>query len=477
MEPAGQPKDPEAVREQLFEAVYSDDPELLYELCADHRELVIDHFPIWRRVPGDAQESGELERYASGLLGVASCFAERLDEPSLLEALTGVEEDNPLVEWGAALERASELSDQLEFEEASALLVDTLIDTRQLRGTGVDYYLPRTFGLLGDCYFQGGRVEMALAPTENALAACEERGDLAGIRAFLARRFEILRYLDRRPEASLAAAQLAELTEGRAEKWFRAQAAHQMVGEPRCRVVLEVEGERVELAQANLERLGALRYVYVRDRPPLGGARGWVSRGERWGREGDTDEALSAFRTASKIDPYDPQPYYQAGVINLAAERGYEAVESFSLAEELSPGWFDVRAQLALAQSVAEGRVTPSMPQILRRLEHPTLPPAQGLTLANKAAEDAPEFAPLLLLKARHLVRSDSPDEAVATLEAARDCATEPDVRTRILLELALLRSPIERRPLLEEAVALEGNLVAAATARLVLERMERLGI
>lgn len=476
MEPSWPAIDPDTLRQRLFAAVHSGDHELLFELCQDHRDLVLDHFPVWRRVPGEEREPDALERYASGLLGVASCFAERLGEPGLLEALTGSEEgdsDNPLVGWGEALERASLLNEELEYEQAVELLVDTLIDTRGLRGTGVDYYLPRTFGLLGDSYFQGGRVEQALTPTENALAACEERGDLAGIRAFLARRYEILRYLARREEAADAAEQLAALTDGRAERWFRIQARRQREGEPPCRVVLEVEGERVELEDARLERLGALRYVYVRDRPPLGGARGWVARGERWAREGDTDEALSAFRCAARVDPHDPQPHYQSGVVNLAAERGYAAVESFSRAEELSPGWFDTRAQLAIAEGVASGRLSPALPQILRRLEHPSLPASKGLALARKAEEEAPRCAPLLLLKARHLARGGEPEAALEALEAALEAAEERDVRTRLLLELALLRGAEERRQLLVEAIELKGNLVAAATASLVLRRLE----
>ncbi|MBL4849975.1 MAG: hypothetical protein JKY65_30980, partial [Planctomycetes bacterium] len=119
----------------------------------------------------------------------------------------------------------------------------------------------------------------------------------------------------------------------------------------------------------------------------------------------------------------------------------------------------------------------PTLPLTLRRLEHPTLPPARGLAMARKAEEDTPDFAPLLLLKARHLVRGDEPEQAREALGAALDHGTEPDVRTRLLLELALLRSPAERRCLLEEAVALNGNRVAAATAHLVLQRMERLGV
>jgi hypothetical protein len=42
-------------------------------------------------------------------------------------------------------------------------------------------------------------------------------------------------------------------------------------------------------------------------------------------------------------------------------------------------------------------------------------------------------------------------------------------VRTRLLVTLAQVAAPAERRALLEQAIALDGNRIAAAMARLML--------
>ncbi|MGE0712396.1 MAG: tetratricopeptide repeat protein [Planctomycetota bacterium] len=469
--------DPEALRARLFEAVHTGDRDLLWRLCLGHREVVVNHFPDWRRVPLEARgEPAALERYASGLLGVAACFAERLGDPALLEALTGADapDQNPLVGWERALVDALELANELRYPEAIALLSDTLIDTRGLRGSGVDHYLPRTFGILGDCYFQAGRARESLRPSRNALEASERLGDDAGVRTYLGRLYEAHRYLGEGADAAGYAERLAAaLTDDAANaRWYRAQARRLREGEPLCRVALEVEGARVELDEVERGLAGPFRFVYVRNRPPLQPARVWTQRAEGAGREGKIDEALGSFQRAAEADPYDPHPHYQAGTLALFAERYYVAVEELGRAEELAPGWFEVRTRLRLAQELAAGAIPLKVVEVARDLERAELEPQEALAKVTGAREDAPEHPLLLLHHGRALARLGRGAEARARyLEALERAEGDVALETRIHLELALASASPGREEHLGRAAELGEHLVAAATARLLLGR------
>jgi hypothetical protein len=74
----------------------------------------------------------------------------------------------------------------------------------------------------------------------------------------------------------------------------------------------------------------------------------------------------------------------------------------------------------------------------------------------------------LHLLKTNALIEMKSPAGAAAARAGlARD--PDPDVRTRLLVALARVTKLPENRRLLEEAVALDGNRIAGAMARVLL--------
>jgi tetratricopeptide (TPR) repeat protein len=474
---SGDPHDPQGLRQRLFEAVHSGDRALLWEICTQHREAVVAQFPDWRRVPVEARgEADALERYASGLLGVAACFAERLGEPSLLEALTGAGDPatNPLVGWEKAIVSATELASELEYLDAIELLVDTLIDTRDLRGSGVDHYLPRTYGLLGDCYFQSGRGEEALRPTLHALRASDELGDDSATQAYVERLYEIHRYLGQGERAAHFAERGAALLEpeSRGARWLLAQARWQRSGEPLCRVALEIEGDRVELEEVSPGQAGPYRFVYVRNRPPLQPSRVWTQRGEAAGRSGNLEEAFSAFASASEADPFDPHPHYQAGTLALFSQRYFLATEELWLAEELAPGWFDVRTRLRLSQELALERISPKVLAAARELERAELEPQEALSKVEDARVDSPSHPLLLLHRGRCLTRMGRAEEArQAYSTALEEAEDDPSLRTRLHLELALASPAEERKRHLECACQLGEHFVAAATAGILLRQ------
>ncbi|MCI0701974.1 MAG: tetratricopeptide repeat protein [Planctomycetia bacterium] len=195
--------DPERLREELFSAAGAGDSRRLERIAKANQPAILEHFPIWRKVP-DAIRSDQsaIQGYVHALLAIAQTFAERLGRPELMAALTGTPESNSLLRWQDTLRQSREHINALRYPEARALLTDALIDSRTMSGTGVDRYLPITHGYLAECYFNAGAAEQALPHLEQALALCEKVSDFEGIAAYLGSLFEAHRYLGRSAEAA-----------------------------------------------------------------------------------------------------------------------------------------------------------------------------------------------------------------------------------------------------------------------------------
>jgi tetratricopeptide (TPR) repeat protein len=469
---------PDELREHLFRAAVARDLGKLDRLCRAHRDTILATFPQWQRVPEAVRaDQAAVQRYAEGLIGVAQFFDERLQTPDLIRLLMGAPESNPLVGWQDRLRQARRLMEDARYAEARALLSDLLIDTRNLQGSGADTYLPLTLGQLGECLFQEGQAEKALGPLGQALALCEAHADSEGVIAHLGNLYEAHRYLGQPEPAAARAEQLAAALEaqGRTAEAarYRRQAQIVRAGEPLNRVVAVVDGRRYELDELTDVRDVRVQFVFERNRITLRPAVMWTEQGEQLAGEGKFEEALTAFRAAAAADPFDPHARYQQGFTLLQLERYAEAVASYEATEELAPGWFHCRADLWLARQLAEGAVDRDTFLALYVLEEGPLPPEEKVRLAEECLGRYPDLAPLYLELGRQLARLGSPAEVVAAYRRGLACADEPDVRTRLLVELGVsLSDPPERTALLRQAQELRGNLVAAATATLALKAL-----
>ncbi len=471
------------LRHALFEAAQAEDVRRLERLCRTNRDAIIEHFPGWQTVPPELRDDPPVvEGYCAGLLAVAQTFADRLGSPELLQRLLGSPQDNPLIRWQESLRQAQALMADLRYREARQLLTDLLIDVRALRGSGVDTYLPVTLGQLGDCYFQARQAEKAVGPWQQALDLCARHGDGDGVVAYLGNLYEAHRYLGQAAPAAAYAGRLAEALDrqGRADeaRRYRKQAEIVRAGEPLNRVVAVVEGRRYELD----EEFGPLtdlrvEFVFERNRVTLRPAAAATERGEQAGSAGRYDEARGAFRAAAAADPFDPHARYLEGFTLLHLGRHAEAVDAYEATEELAPGWFHCRADLWLAQQLALGKLGHETFLALQALEDGDLPAAQKAELAAQALGRTPDLAPLHLLHGRSLSRLGRSAQAQAAYRRGLACAAEPDTKTRLLVELGVLvEDPAERARLLWEAWALNGNLVAAATATLALRASDPAG-
>lgn len=398
-----------------------------------------------------------------------------MGEPRLLDALKGGgPEKNPLTRWEAAMTRAQALMKEGDYDEPHTLLENELIDSRKLIGTGPERYRAITLGMISQCRFHRGDVESALGPAQTAVEICEKAGDLQGVHAYLETAMQIRRYLGQASEAATLLERLAEVTDRmgrRAESHvLKRRAAVVRAGEPLCRVLLVIDGHRYEVDDAPRARNGRVDFEFERNRLPLGRCNVLVRKGGELGAAGRREEALSMFRQAAPLDPHNPDPHYQAGVAFMELGRVSEAVDEFRATEELAPGWFQCRSDLWLAEQILLGRFRPEVFIALRALQDGPGTPEQKLALAEPAVSRCDDFAPFQLQVGLLLAESGRPDDAVAALRRGLEAAEEPDVRTRLLVGLAQVLPPgRERTSLLSDAVALKGNLVAAATAAFVL--------
>src|SRR5262249_44412542 len=224
-------------------------------------------------------------------------------------------------------------------------------------------------------------------------------------------------------------------------------------GEPKNRVVAVVDGQRYELSNVPPIKDGRLQFVFERDRTTLKPAVVQTQRGEELAKQGKYDEALSLFRSAAQADCYDPHSRYLQGLALLHLERYTEAVECYESVEELAPGWFHCRADLWLAQELAMGRLDHEAFASLMSLEDAPAPPADKLKLAESMLSRVPKLAVLHLQYGRTLARLGRRPDAAAAYHKGLSCGEEPDTKTRLLIELALVsESPAEKTRLLQEA-------------------------
>src|SRR5262249_51741710 len=207
-------------------------------------------------------------------------------------------------------------------------------------------------------------------------------------------------------------------------------------------------------------------FLFERNRLALAPSRELTQRGEREGSRGRYAEALSLFKEAMVADPFNPMPVHQAALTYVHLQRISDAVECYDRTEELAPGWFHCRSEGWLARQIAAGRYPLEVFVTLHTVEDGPLEPSVKYSLVGQTLKRYPDLAIMHHLNGKLLADGQQPEGAVAAFRRGLQCAEEPDVRTRLLVDLAsAVESDDERRELCRQARELNGNLVAAATA------------
>ncbi len=449
----------------------------LMQLCQQRTQEIREGFGEWKQVPAEIRsDPSAVQRYAKTLITVAQLFAQGGD-PSLLERLTGPAEDNPLVQWEQALDRARAAMGANEHDAAHEQLEALLARTEELSGSGADQLRAITIGLLGQAAFHRGDVRAAVEHFEDALRRCEAQDDAQGRAVYLGALYEAYRWLGERSVAAQFAARLAEhhahSDPEQAEHWRERAAA--VVDEPPVRVRVQVDGIRLDpdALPADFQAEGSIRFVFERNRLRLGAVAALLERGRAQGSAKQLEDALASFTEAARIDPRDPDPEYLRGQTLLHLGRFAEAAKAYQRTESIAPGWYHCRTDGWIAQQLAAGALPTDVFEQLVAIERPSDEPAL-VERAQRAGAQWPNIAPLRLAEGRVLLRADQTTAAEAAFRAGLDAAAEPDVRTRLLVELAQVVMEPERTERLMEAVQLAGNRVARAMAQVMLHSRPR---
>ncbi|MFY0536810.1 tetratricopeptide repeat protein [Nannocystis pusilla] len=376
--------DPEQLRLQLFDAAAHGDLSRLAKLCRAHRQAVVGQFPTWQKVPEHLRsDPAAMQSHVQALVAIAQVFAQELGDASLFQRLMGTPRDNPLLRWQEALRQAEELTGALDFAGARDLLTRVLPEVEGLRGSGVEALLPITLGRIGECHFELGEAEQALPYMQQALALCEQAGDVEGVQIYLGNLFEAHRWLEQRePAAACApAGRACRRSGGAASAPAPGRAGRRR--EPRNRVLAVIDGAPHELDELRSLAAGQVRFVFERDRITLRRATAATEAGEACGGEGEYAEALAHFERAAAADRHDPHCRYQAAFTLLHLRRYAEAEAAYAEVEGLAPGWFHCRSDRWLAGQLAAGAVAHEIFLVAHALQDGPMAPEEKLDLSE----------------------------------------------------------------------------------------------
>jgi tetratricopeptide (TPR) repeat protein len=474
--------DAEQLRNALFSAVTSGDRERMASLCESGRAVILENFADWRSVPEEirADEKAGLA-YVEGLIQVARWFSEQLKDETLMQSFLEGPEDNPITQWQLKLAQVEDLWEEHDYAGATKLLESTIAEHEARHGAGQDSFLAMSLGRLGESLFQLGRPADAIAPTQRALEMALESDDDKEVLASLGSLYELHRYLGNGAEAASHAEQIAERLDGgdQAEEasLARSKAKTAREGEPLLRVVALIADREVEIDDVESVPQGSMQFAFVRNRIMLESANGELERGRELGAEGDLEGALAAFDRACELDGYAPDPVYERAFTLAQLERYAEAIASYDRVEELAPGWFNSRSDRWLVAELAASR-----------LEHPVLLACMTLEDGPQSSQDKAQLAeamlgsgldfPLLrLLLGNCLFQLGKHDEAREQYAKALEGDPEAHVKTRLHTRLGLPTGSFPGdRGHLEEAIATNGSLIAAAQAKIALQLMNNAG-
>jgi tetratricopeptide (TPR) repeat protein len=465
---------PNALRDALFAAVASGDASSLAELCRQHEAAILEGFAQWRKVPAEVRADASLvPAYAQGLMSVASHMAST-GHPELMAQLMPPAAANPITRYQGVIEQARMLIADLRFDAALEQLRELIAELEKVQGTAVDRYLPIARGFVSECQFNRGNAEAAIPPASLALADCERVGDVEGVVTYQRNLFEIHRYLAQAERAAHYAELLASSLESSGDveqaRWYRAHARVVRAGEPLNRVIAVIGDSRYELDSLPPKHEGRIQFVFQRNRMTLRPASSAMDQARLLGGEGKYLEALDELERAAKLDPFDPEPSYLAGLSMLHLKRYAEAVESYSRCEDLGPGWFHVRADRWFAERLAHGELDHATFLLHLELTDGSASPERKLQLVSQVLGAAGTLAPFHLHRGKACAALGRQPEAIQSFRDGLGQENDPGTRTRLLVELGSRLSGPERIEKLEAAISLDGDLVAAAMARVMLQ-------
>ncbi|HEY4000847.1 MAG TPA: tetratricopeptide repeat protein [Candidatus Xenobia bacterium] len=453
-----------ALLDQVIEA--RRDPGKLKQIVAQNQDAIRSQFADWRQVPEEIRQDGpRIQAYGEALMGIARIFAEGGD-PTLLNSLQG---GGGTPQEKAALQ-ARELMAKFHYQDALQLLapvVDANPEPTEVRAV--------LLGLAGEAlFFGGGNPESVERTLGEAFEICRRLGSQEGQIAYLSSLYEADRYHGYTTKAMQCLKHLATLWQSRdpmQSRICRRQAEVISAGEPLNRIVVRIGQHELEIDDLPmpLPNEAKLDFIFRRNRISMRPCQAMCDMGKHLGRQADYGQALKAFDAAAGSDPYDPDPHYQKGYTLLLTGRYAEAAEAFDVTEQLAPGWYNCRSDGWTARALAAGHMTLDLYQQINQLEEGS---GDKVRLAQALQPQASDWGLFWLHYGKALQQRNQVDKAREAWLQGLVARHEDEVKTRLLASLATVtESAAERLRLAQEAVALNGHLVSAAGARILIRQ------
>lgn len=468
------PIEPTKLREALLLAAVTGSHDRLIDLCRAQASVITEHFAEWCQPDGIETQHPVWETRIGGLYTVAKVFANHLNNTELLRLLLDDGLSSEIAEWETRLSAAMQRLRSFQYDEAIAILTNQLIDARTLAGHGHLHLSATTHWYLSQCYWLRQEPQKAIGHGERSLQIAERiHDDRKYVVRYLKHLYEVHRYFGNSTESSQYASQTAELlanSEPETARFFRTQARLLAgPGEPLTRVVIWVGSIRYELDELPIVKDAELKLTIERNRIGLQPAATLVQQGQAARDAGRIDDALDLFRQAHAADPYDPEPLLNQAFVLAFTERYYESIECFEAVEQLAPGWPYCRTGLWFVQRMLAGEFPSYALSMVMSVSRLRAEDPGKLDLSQKAIEQFADLAVFRLEHAQCLSALGKTVEMQSELRRGLECQADTDIRTRLLLELGQVTKGEERASVLQEAVELNGNLVAAAVAKLML--------
>jgi tetratricopeptide (TPR) repeat protein len=462
----------------LLDAIEQQDDPRLMSLLSENAALVMEAFQGWVTPPPQLPpDSAEYHRYINALYIISKTMSDCLGHTGLFLCLVYPAVDNPLARWERVLEAGQRLVYMLRADEAVSVLSNLLIDVRGLQGFAYQHMTATTHWYISQAHLHRRRRDDAVAHGLRALETTIRIQDhLKYWCRYWDHLFDIHRYFGDAGAAADCQDSLAELYDhlGARSKAAAARGRAAVVrrGEPLTRAVAVVNDVEFELDDIPPDLLDPPKLIGQRNRISLLPALELTREARTKQRAGEHEEALRLLGAAAASDHYAPEPHMALASILMAQEDYTGAARAYAHADQLAPGWPGSRHGQWLALQLAAGRFDPIVRKWLRDCNTDDLEPAVRLERVRQALQREPKLPMLHVLLYQTLREMGQMSELETCCRRGLACESDVDVRTWLLVELAELTAPAaERHQLLEEAVRLNGNLLSATRAKLLLQR------
>ncbi|MBX9686789.1 MAG: tetratricopeptide repeat protein [Candidatus Obscuribacterales bacterium] len=474
------PASRDELRKELFDCIDRNHLTEFETLCLENEGEILASFASWKKAPEEVQTDKQaMQKYAYCLMVVASHFQKQRNHSELMTMLTGIDDSEYSRKWQEQLGYCKSLmQEQLNFADAIPVLESCLELASGVSGAGVDKFLPLTLGFLGECYFQTGKMDRAAEYVDRAFQCTSMQGDYESSIAYLSNLFEIYRYAGESQKAVEIAESIANRAYERGElvtasNW-RHQARALSKGEALHRVVLRIADEIFELDEIPKVKGERVEFIFSRNRMELVLCTQKCYEGRDLAQSGDYDGALKALEEAKLLDKYSPQAYYLSGAIKLASRRYAEAIAELEKVEELCPGFESSRSDLWLAKELLQNNMEHDACLAVFEANNDAIPVEERLKVCRQLCEKYPNFGEAYWRIGKMLVESERPVEAMQAFKAGAERAVEPDVRSRLVRDQAILETDeAEKKKLFEQAIAFEkANVLAQAMSVYLLRQL-----